>query len=1006
MAGRGTLTIRVVGDTKPLTKSLDSSMSKLGGFATKALKVGAVAGAAIGVGVVKSFADFDAAMNESLAIMGNVSDAMRKDLSDAARKVALTTKFSAKEAAEALFFLASSGLDAKQSIGALPQVAKFAQAGMFDLATATEFALDAQSALGLKVKDAGKNLKNLTRVTDVLTKANILSNATLEQFAAAITNKAGPALRAVGKDIEEGVAVLAAFAAQGVKGEEAGEALNIVMRDLQRAALKNKDSFKELGVAVFDSRGEMRHIGDIIGDLEGLLDGMSDAQRRATLTTLGFQDKSVSALITLLGTSEAIKEYDRELRKAGGTTQAVADKQLQTFREQLRLLKDMFIDVAITVGGLVVPALGALVKFVQGQMPRVKAVIEGAFKGISDWWSNNEGVIRGAAFTIVNSFRIVRDIIGDLGGIARDGMRAFESDTKGPMQSVATFINTKLFPAFASLRDWWDENEGVIRGKAFTMFTEMKKAAEKAKEEFGKFLEPLKEIGRFIRKGDVKEAAGKFGDLFAALFEFSLENASKVAAKIIDAIGEVDWFKLGKEMMTNVVPRLALGILAGILSFDWAVTLVDALADNWFEVLTSAILLAFVPGKVIGVVTKALARIPFAGKLMAWGLQALHGLGRVIIRALGQVLGRFGGVFIRTLTGKTGPQVVGGLKGLGMLVVKTISGWWETIKIAAIILLDNFAKLLANLIRGAWSKAIRPAFGFLKEKIVSWFGPAVSWLFRAGRNILSGLLNGIRDRAVAVAQWFREMGGRIARHVGDLGKTLFNAGKNLIKGFIGGAVEAAKGIAKGIGGAIGGGIGKAIDFIRNPFGGPKPGEGALAGGGIQRLIGFMQSTGIPHRVTSTIRPGDPGFHGLGRAVDFAGQTPGSNTPNLRAIQRAWHAVGSNLKELIGPIEGMNIKNGRPFKYSAGTQRAHMNHVHVAMANGGLIREPIFGLGLRTNRTYSFGERGPERVTAGAGGGEVILVVNIDGKEVARAAVDPLRRELNQIKRRNVTIGLA
>src|SRR5690554_1086054 len=71
---------------------------------------------ALGVASVKFGADFEQAMTNSMAIMGDLSDAMKKDMSGAAREVAKTTKFSAKEAAEAYYFLAAAGLDAAQSI--------------------------------------------------------------------------------------------------------------------------------------------------------------------------------------------------------------------------------------------------------------------------------------------------------------------------------------------------------------------------------------------------------------------------------------------------------------------------------------------------------------------------------------------------------------------------------------------------------------------------------------------------------------------------------------------------------------------------------------------------------------------------------------------------------------------------------------------------------------------------------------------------------------------------
>jgi len=132
----------------------------------------------------------------------------------------------------------------------------------------------------------------------------------------------------VNKDVEEGVAVLAAFADQGVKGAAAGDQLNIVMRDLQKAAIKNEEAFADANITVFDSSGNMRNLADIIGDLEDRFDGMSDEQKRAEMMMLGFQDRSVGAMMTLMGTSDAIRDYQSALEGAGGTTDDIAQKKL------------------------------------------------------------------------------------------------------------------------------------------------------------------------------------------------------------------------------------------------------------------------------------------------------------------------------------------------------------------------------------------------------------------------------------------------------------------------------------------------------------------------------------------------------------------------------------------------------------------------------------------------------------------------------------------------------
>lgn len=322
--------------------------------------------------LVDSFVAFDQAINQSLAIVSGVTPEIRAEFEAVARTVATTLRFSAAEAGEAFFFLASAGFDVQQQLAALPGVAQFAQAGMFDLSTATSLLADSQSALGLRAKDAQTNLRNLTRVADVLTKANILSNAEVQQFAEALTNRAAAAARDVGIELEEVVAVLAAFADQGLKGAAAGEAFAIVIRDLQNAALKEKDAFREFGISVFDAAGEVKPLADIIGDLEQALDSLSDAQRRQALMDLGFQDRSVANLLVLLGTSDAIRDYTTGLQGAAGATRELAENQLKSLGARLDIAKQKFEDAKITLGEELVPAIEAFVNILPGVIEGVR----------------------------------------------------------------------------------------------------------------------------------------------------------------------------------------------------------------------------------------------------------------------------------------------------------------------------------------------------------------------------------------------------------------------------------------------------------------------------------------------------------------------------------------------------------------------------------------------------------------------------------------------------------
>ena len=341
---------------------------------------GAAAGVAlIGAGIkasVGAFASFDDKLNQSLAIMGDVTNAMRSDMSNAARELAKVTRFSADEAAESYFFLASAGLDAEQAIAALPGVASFAQAGMFDMALATDLLTDAQSSLGLTVDDAAQNMLNMTRVSDVFVKANTLANTSVQQVSEAITNKLGASLRAYNIDLEEGVAVLAVYADQGLKGAAAGESFNIVLRDLKKAASENSAAFAEAGVAVFDSNGNFRNMADIVGDLTGAFGGLSVEQQTHLANQLGFQDRSFKNIQLLLGQSDAIREYEKGLLSAGAITKEVADKQMESFAAQMDVIKSRLTDVGIGLGEKLAPsvldAAKAFADFVESVGPSIE----------------------------------------------------------------------------------------------------------------------------------------------------------------------------------------------------------------------------------------------------------------------------------------------------------------------------------------------------------------------------------------------------------------------------------------------------------------------------------------------------------------------------------------------------------------------------------------------------------------------------------------------------------
>jgi TP901 family phage tail tape measure protein len=158
-----------------------------------------------------------------------------------------------------------------------------------------------------------------------------------------------------------------------------------------------------------------------------------------------------------------------------------------------------------------------------------------------------------------------------------------------------------------------------------------------------------------------------------------------------------------------------------------------------------------------------------------------------------------------------------------------------------------------------------------------------------------------------------------------------------------------------------------------------PGNGAPAGSGWRGIDNWLNANapGLDKVITSTVRPGDGGsYHQTGRAVDYqphggpaVHKNQGFGNSGLRAIFNALMPIAGSLKEVILAGAPFNIKNGRQVPGYAwgrpGEPGNHWNHVHAALAEGGVVptRMPMLAEGgiVRRATTAVIGEAGPEAV---------------------------------------------
>lgn len=272
------LAIRIAGKVEnSLKKSLgmtEDGINHLAGMAKKAAVMITGAFAAIKVGqfigdAVSEYSEFEQSMANTSGIAGATASEYEK-LSKAAREAGKATTFTASEAADALGYMALAGWDVETSTKALTPVLKLAEATQADLATTSDQVTDSMSAMGVGIDELQEYLDVVVMTNN---KANTTSAALMEAMIGC-----GGAARDSGLDFKETATALGILANNGVKGAEAGTALNsmLVRISTKEAA---KAAFEELGVAVYDSSGSMRDMRQILIDLNGAMEGLTDEEK-------------------------------------------------------------------------------------------------------------------------------------------------------------------------------------------------------------------------------------------------------------------------------------------------------------------------------------------------------------------------------------------------------------------------------------------------------------------------------------------------------------------------------------------------------------------------------------------------------------------------------------------------------------------------------------------------------------------------------------------------------
>lgn len=284
-----------------------------------------ITGVAIGVGLALEFrhaiqvaVEFEQQMARVQAVTGATEAEMGK-LREQAKQLGAETKYSAQEAAGAMYELSSAGFSVVETQKALPGVLDLAASSNMELADAAEISSNALRGFKMEADESG-------HVADIMAAA--VNKSSLELTDLQLSMKyIGPVAVSTGQDLEQMTAALSIMGDAGIKGEQGGTTLRAGLLRLVKPTNQVIDGLRELGLRSKDVTGPdgLLPLPELIGRLRDGMEGLSKAEQAHALAGI-FGQEAMSGMFTLVDAGpEKLEALARAYERSDGAAKKAAE---------------------------------------------------------------------------------------------------------------------------------------------------------------------------------------------------------------------------------------------------------------------------------------------------------------------------------------------------------------------------------------------------------------------------------------------------------------------------------------------------------------------------------------------------------------------------------------------------------------------------------------------------------------------------------------------------------
>ncbi|MGI6702046.1 MAG: phage tail tape measure protein [Christensenellales bacterium] len=261
------LVVKIAADISSLSKGFKEAQSKLESLSDNLGNIGGMLSLKVtaplvmlGKTALNTAADFEQSMANAASVSGASSEELER-MTLLARVMGKETVFSASQAADAMYYMASAGYKVEQMENSIAAVLNLAAATQSELAFTTEVVIATLNQFQLDSSEA-------ERVTNVFAAAIGNSQATLDKLKISL-GYVGPVANSLGWELEEAAGALSILYNAGYDGSTAGTSLRQALVSLMNPTTKARKIFEELGITLEKLDPTTNKFSDIVNTLKG-----------------------------------------------------------------------------------------------------------------------------------------------------------------------------------------------------------------------------------------------------------------------------------------------------------------------------------------------------------------------------------------------------------------------------------------------------------------------------------------------------------------------------------------------------------------------------------------------------------------------------------------------------------------------------------------------------------------------------------------------------------------